>query len=275
MSFRLVEQFVQGKSPDPNKCEDFVWFSDHYVVVVDGSSIRGRDFEGKTSGRFIAEAILEGVQRLAPGLDMETAVRQINAHVRARIGYRDDAEIRATAPRPTASVSIVSFDRMEFWGIGDTMLQIDGKDIDLSKKIDHITTAARVAWVKFERMKGRSIEDLLADTGDLDSIQPLLQRQHRAMNNIDGDDLAYANFDGSDDVIQLIKVIPLPPGCREIIMASDGYPKLFNTLAASEAELIRVLREDPLMIRLYPQVKGLRPGLLSFDDRCYMRLARV
>lgn len=55
------------------------------------------------------------------------------------------------------------------------------------------------------------------------------------------------------------------------MLASDGYPKLMPTLNESEAELQRLLEEDPLCIYENIATKGLNEGQTSFDDRSYIR----
>ena len=58
----------------------------------------------------------------------------------------------------------------------------------------------------------------------------------------------------------------------EIVLASDGYPRLMPTLRESEKELECLLAEDPLCIGDNIATKGLKVGQKSFDDRSYIRL---
>ena len=57
----------------------------------------------------------------------------------------------------------------------------------------------------------------------------------------------------------------------EIVLASDGYPELFATLAQSEAHLQTVNAKDPLCFRENKGTKGIAPQNDSFDDRAYIR----
>ena len=61
------------------------------------------------------------------------------------------------------------------------------------------------------------------------------------------------------------------PEFSEVVLASDGYPKLFGTLEESEHYLQKVLAEDPLCISLNKQTKGLMVGNNSYDDRTFVR----
>ena len=57
----------------------------------------------------------------------------------------------------------------------------------------------------------------------------------------------------------------------EIILSSDGYPFLKDTLAESEEQLSNILHNDPMCFRLFKTTRGVIEGNLSFDDRCYCR----
>lgn len=65
---------------------------------------------------------------------------------------------------------------------------------------------------------------------------------------------------------------PVPTGCTTITLVSDGYPVLLPTLASTEAELRRVLHEDPLLHTLHKSTKGHTSGNDSFDDRTYLQV---
>ncbi len=70
----------------------------------------------------------------------------------------------------------------------------------------------------------------------------------------------------SDRVI----VHTVPPHSR-LVLASDGYPVLKETLAESEAALKELIQKDPLCFRENKGTKGLVKGNGSFDDRTYIR----
>jgi len=65
----------------------------------------------------------------------------------------------------------------------------------------------------------------------------------------------FAVCDGFDIAMDQVKTIPVSWG-SEVVMATDGYPFLRGTLAASEKALA---------------TKGLMEGNQSFDDRAYIR----
>ena len=77
-------------------------------------------------------------------------------------------------------------------------------------------------------------------------------------------------FDGTPIDPTKVKVFTVPAG-TEVILASDGYPEVFPTLAQSETHLHRLLDSDPMCMHENISTKGIIPGNLSFDDRAYIR----
>jgi glycerophosphoryl diester phosphodiesterase len=56
-----------------------------------------------------------------------------------------------------------------------------------------------------------------------------------------------------------------------VILASDGYPELFDTLQETEEHLQKIIQEDPLCYKLQSLTKAVYPGQCSYDDRSYIR----
>lgn len=117
-----------------------------------------------------------------------------------------------------------------------------------------------------------SLEELVAcDPGRM-FILPFLKRQAWLQNRkVEDSRYAYAVFDGFPVPIELVKCFSVAEE-SEIVLASDGYPKLFFTLDETEAYLHRILEKDPMCMYLHPETKGVRPGNCSYDDRAYLRL---
>lgn len=83
----------------------------------------------------------------------------------------------------------------------------------------------------------------------------------------------YPVFDGTPVDNALVPELPVPKGVGEVVLASDGYPMLFDTWQPTEAYLQQVLQSDPLCIAANAATKCLMAGNVSFDDRCYLRIA--
>jgi glycerophosphoryl diester phosphodiesterase len=83
------------------------------------------------------------------------------------------------------------------------------------------------------------------------------------------DYFGYSVFDGMGINKNLIKIYTVKAG-DHVVLASDGYPKLFDTLKESEEYLKWVLEIDPLSIKENKQTKMIKKGNISFDDRSYL-----
>ena len=64
----------------------------------------------------------------------------------------------------------------------------------------------------------------------------------------------------------------VPKGVSQVVITSDGYPRILPSLQQSEDLLARLLAEDPLCIGPLRSTKGVKPGNASFDDRAYLRI---
>ena len=84
---------------------------------------------------------------------------------------------------------------------------------------------------------------------------------------------SYAVIDGFPIPQQHVRVITLDFQPWEIVMATDGYPFLKPTLAASEERLAWQREHDPLNIGDFKTTKAFLPGNSSFDDRSYIRFS--
>ena len=82
----------------------------------------------------------------------------------------------------------------------------------------------------------------------------------------------YPILDGFPVPDEGIRIEPIPKKTHTIILASDGYPILKESLESSEQALHQILEADPLLFRTYKATKGVQEGNLSYDDRAYMKL---
>ncbi len=82
----------------------------------------------------------------------------------------------------------------------------------------------------------------------------------------------YAAIDGFSIPDDGVVVEPIPDDVTQIVLASDGYPFLRQSLTESEQCLADLLQRDPLLFRDYKSTKGLVAGNASFDDRAYVKI---
>ena len=89
--------------------------------------------------------------------------------------------------------------------------------------------------------------------------------------NDDTTEYGYSVFNGQAIPESLIKVIRLREGAHEVILTSDGYPEVKETLRKTEENLKEILIHDPGCYKKYLSTKGVKKGQTSFDDRTYVR----
>ena len=56
-----------------------------------------------------------------------------------------------------------------------------------------------------------------------------------------------------------------------MILTSDGYPEVKETLRKTEENLKEILINDPGCYKKYLSTKGVKKGQTSFDDGTYVR----
>ncbi|MFG3097538.1 hypothetical protein [Streptomyces sp. NPDC048202] len=267
---RLIEQALTSKTGNSEDCEDTLVFTSDFAAVIDGVTDKaGRLFSGMTGGRFVAQVLARTISGLPSDTTCKEAVLTMTQTIAGHLP--DDLPI---SERPGAVATIYSARRREVWQIGDTGYWYEGlSPVRAPKHVDEITVAMRTAVVRAELLNGRESHELLADDVGRAAILPLLRRQSVFANNPAADDLAYAVIDGRDVPMSLIEVIPVPESIRVLVLASDGYPRIFPTLQETEASLRQLLIQDPLCIGPLAGTKGVRPGNVGYDDRAYLRIA--
>ena len=184
--------------------------------------------------------------------------------------------------RLTASAILYSRTRNEVWMVGDCQAIIDGKLYENGKPYEE----------KIARKRVELIEQGLSPAEARKQIEPLLIE---AM--LSGQNQTYTVIDGFPIYREGVKVVSVSDSCSvpasdsvpssdsvsvsgtifvsssEIVLASDGYPFLEPTLAASEAALAEQIANDPQNIHSFIATKGIVEGNKSFDDRTYIRFS--
>ena len=179
--------------------------------------------------------------------------------------------------RLTASAILYSRTRNEVWMVGDCQAIIAGKLYENGKPYEQEIARKRVEL----------IEQGLSPAEARKQIEPLLIE---AM--LSGQNQTYTVIDGFPIYREGVKVVALKMkpasssietyfqeqtkpvlSLNEVVLASDGYPFLKPTLAASEASLAEQIANDPQNIHSFIATKGIVEGNKSFDDRTYIRFS--
>ncbi len=262
-----IERFTYAKNGNENDNEDRIYMSDRFIAVIDGATSKeDRTLDGLTGGQNIDRIVcrcLDEIDDEPEAFDVFETVEQT---------------IRKEFPREeywpaAASAAIYNIGRQELWLIGDCQALINGKPFTNSKKIDAVLSDLRSIVLYSEIASGTSTEELMKDDPGRTAILPFLKDQNK-LENIDCEwgYVVFANGPYNKDFCRdNIKVIKVPDKAQ-IVLASDGYPELRDTLKESEDCLKKILEEDPLCFRKFKSTKCLSEGNLSFDDRAYIRI---
>lgn len=244
--------------------------TDDFAAVIDGSTSKvAHQLNPSMRNGQLAMAVLTDVVKALPAnasLDLfcRQATQRIaniySQHAISRQLLMDHPEERLTA-----SIAIYSHHHGEIWMVGDCQCLVDGTYYENPKPDESRIAHERAAIIR-----------QMLDSGSTDIAA--LQHHDLGRDRIVGKIVAtchdqnvrFAVCDGFDIAMDQVKTIPVSWG-SEVVMATDGYPFLRGTLAASEKALADLLAADPLCIIHHIATKGLMEGNQSFDDRAYIR----
>lgn len=253
-----------SKTGNEDDCEDVVVQSEHFYAVIDGVTSKFPvKYNGKNAGRYCAELLGDAILRLDKDIDCVSAFEHLNDAIKSAYG---DVEITIENKMQACAI-IYSKSRKEIWCYGDCQLMINNKYYDHSKLIDKVMENLRALSISIYLKEGGSVCDLYENDIGRESILPYLKKQSMFANT--DDYFGYSVFDGMGINKNLIKIYKVKAG-DHVVLASDGYPKLFDTLKESEEYLKWVLEIDPLSIKENKQTKMIKKGNISFDDRSYL-----
>lgn len=288
---KIIEQFVAGKRGEA-LCEDAIVVTDHFVAVLDGSTSKGSlkpRYSDKTPGQIAVGVVSQLIRDADPAFDLWTFCHHATEMLRMThekeygpgcIPYLE----QHPEDRFCCSAIIYSRFQEEVWMIGDCHgLIIDreyaydkGTPMENPKPYEKRTARKRSNIIKKALTEGISIgkeppriyteEELRRHDIGRDAIIPNLKRAMQKQNQ------QYAVLDGFPVALDKVRIFKgFCPGLDAIILASDGYPKLYRTLKLTENHLQRLLRKDPLCINENMATKAWMEGNDSFDDRAYIR----
>lgn len=269
----IIEQFLIGKREDPFLNEDSIFSNEHFVAVIDGATSKLPNLDRKSPGKIASELICYILEHSPSHTTLADLIDQINIAFRKM--YQENNVLDKVTDNPeyryTASAIIYSNHCKEVWLIGDCQGYVNNEYLSNNKEIDSVLANVRSFINTIELKKGKTIASLKINDIGRKEIFPLLKKQMLFQNDIDRTPYSYYVIDGFDFPIEEVKVYQVKDQQTEIILASDGYPVLEKTLAASEQKLMEIIETDPLLIGNYKETKGLELDNISFDDRAYIR----
>ena len=263
---KIIESSIIGKK-SPEACEDGMVITDDFIAVIDGSTSKTPKHlnPDMKNGRYAMMLISEYIrEELKADASVDDFCQGVTAYIYNKVYEKLGVEERLKEhpeERLTASAILYSRTRNEVWMVGDCQAIIDGKLYENGKPYEQEIARKRVEL----------IEQGLSPAEARKQIEPLLIE---AM--LSGQNQTYTVIDGFPIYREGVKVVALKTkpvsSPNEVVLASDGYPFLKPTLAASEAALAEQIANDPQNIHSFIATKGIVEGNKSFDDRTYIRL---
>ncbi|MEA2550552.1 MAG: hypothetical protein QOE25_321 [Actinomycetota bacterium] len=269
---RVVEQFVEGKDPDQRRCEDVIAITDTHVAIFDGSGGTGLGPKDTTGARFAATELARALSQLPADSTFTEAATFLSSRLDERI--RDTLGDVARSERPAAVAVIYSEPNREIWRVGDPHLAIDGDIRPGSLSTGRAFSGFRSLNLNLLLLsEDATVSSLIAEDPTREDLENLVPRWHLLRNRDSETGWEFGAFDGTPIPARFLEVLPVPAGASRVVLTSDGYPAPSPTLEEAEATITDLLARDPLCIGTFQAEKGLRKGMLSFDDRAYVRLS--
>lgn len=304
---KIIESCIIGKK-SPEACEDGMVVTDDFIAVIDGSTSKTPKHlnPDMKNGRYAMMLISEYIrEELKADASVDDFCQGVTAYIYNKVYEKLGVEERLKEhpeERLTASAILYSRTRNEVWMVGDCQAIIDGKLYENGKPYEEKIARKRVELIEQGLSPAearKQIEPLL--------IKAMLSGQNQTYTVIDGfpiyregvkvvsvsdsssvqgsvsssDSSSVQDSVSSSDSCSVQDPVScsgsasasdtIPSSSSEIVLASDGYPFLKPTLAASEAALAEQIANDPQNIHSFIATKGIVEGNKSFDDRTYIR----
>lgn len=277
---KIIESSIIGKK-SPEACEDGMVVTDDFIAVIDGSTSKTPKHlnPDMKNGRYAMMLISEYIrEELKADASVDDFCQGVTAYIYNKVYEKLGVEERLKEhpeERLTASAILYSRTRNEVWMVGDCQAIIDGKLYENGKPYEEKIARKRVELIKQGLSPAearKQIEPLL--------IEAMLSGQNQTYTVIDGFPIyregvkvvALKTKPASSSIETYFQEQTKPIASpNEVVLASDGYPFLKPTLAASEAALAEQIANDPQNIRSFIATKGIVEGNKSFDDRTYIR----
>ena len=286
---KIIESSIIGKKSS-EACEDGMVVTDDFIAVIDGSTSKTPKHlnPDMKNGRYAMMLISEYIrEELKTDASVDEFCQGVTAYIYNKVYEKLGVEEwlkEHPEERLTASAILYSRTRNEVWMVGDCQAIIDGKLYENGKPYEE----------KIARKRVELIEQGLSPAEARKQIEPLLIKamlsgQNQTYTVIDGFPIyregvkvvSVSDSSSVQDSVPASDSVPcsdsvsasgtIPSSSSEIVLASDGYPFLEPTLAASEAALAEQIANDPQNIHSFIATKGIVEGNKSFDDRTYIR----
>jgi glycerophosphoryl diester phosphodiesterase len=269
---QIIEQSIVAKNPT-KKCEDGIVVTKDYIAVIDGSTSKtDRRFSlFRSNGRYCMQLVNRYIRKAKGNLTCRQFCNGVTSAIARHYSRRDMLRL-AEHPEERLTASAIVYSRLnrEIWMIGDCQCLVGNDEMeagsftffDNPKPYEQELAEQRAVIINGSNMpKEQFLEHDTAREAIIPHMLETMQQQNKK----------YAVIDGFPIPQQCVRIITLDFQPWEVVLASDGYPFLEPTLAASEERLAWQRTHDPLNIGQFKATKAFAAGNNSFDDRAYIR----
>lgn len=261
---KIKEYFTKGKINDLVN-EDGIFIGNKIIAVVDGVTSKTNNlYNGYKSGKIAKDIIVKALQDINPEQPFEEVLLYINNKLNNyhKLLGKDNEYF-------SAQIIMYNDYYKEIWNFGDCNCMINGVLYNHNKLYDEITANARALYNNLLLKSGYTEKQLIENDLGAKYIEPLLKKQYLYDNDINSC-YGYPVLNGKEIHFEHIQKYKVNTN-DEIVLTSDGYPTIKKTLKESEEYLKHILETDPLCIKEFIGVKGLKLENSSYDDRTYIR----
>lgn len=270
--FALLDQHTCGKAGELDGREDAVVVTDRHAFVLDGvGSYPSFEVAGSAPGRLAVDTVRPLLEQLPADATLRQTVDSLSAAIAEVLAtHRVDL---ASLPRPPA-VQLTGYSAAlrQVWRVGDTSVRIDGKEHLRDQQFDLLCNQMRTMLRHAAVLSGRSVEASLSEDPMLPFLPALVAAQAQLLNRDSDSPYAFGWVTASPTPGRFLETFTVPQG-SEVVLATDGHLGAPATLRAAEAALATELARPPLAdMRRLADRDALGAGMVSFDDRAYVRL---
>lgn len=277
LTVRIQEGLSLGKREHINN-DRLVDFK-RYIAVIDGVSSRNV-VEGTTT---LSDKIVEiFINNLKTGMDFNLVLEQTTKQTRQ---YKEDNNF-INCKKDGFVCGVIDKREGKVYILGDITMKLNDFTYDKNPQIDELKSLYRSylihRYIKlgytldeievFDKNKQLEthllgIEKIGIENGDNNAVNNLVSQDMFIGSECD---FGYMVVNGGEHQLEY-EVYDINKG-DTIILASDGYPKIYNTLKETEDYLNKVLKEDRLCFKTNKQVTGCYKNQNSYDDRTYVKV---
>jgi glycerophosphoryl diester phosphodiesterase len=276
-----IEMFTMGKKGTEVLNEDAIFVSDRFIAAIDGCTSKSKkSFDGVSGGKVATNLIIEVLEKCSSTdhVDLDLIMNNIKKSFadfyKANDMYEQNGFVN---PVDKIAASMVIYMKQEnaLYFIGDCQAGFivagQFQHIDNKKRTSQLHAEMRAYIIQSYIKLGINQEsDLQSNDFARDILLPHIANE-AVFANDPNSEFGYPVINGDNVPSSLIRKVDIPNDCKEVVLATDGYPMLFKTLNESEEHLKMSIEQDPFCYKLTHETKGIGDGLVAGDDRAYVR----